>query len=35
VAVVMDRDSVVADRLLADLVAEGLCRRVDDEIVLG
>ena len=35
VAVVMDRDSAVADRLLADLVAEGLCRRVDDEIVLG
>jgi A/G-specific adenine glycosylase len=35
VAVVMERDSVVADRLLADLVAEGLCRRVDDEIVLG
>lgn len=35
VAVVMDRDSVVADCLLADLVAEGLCRRVDDEIVLG
>lgn len=35
VAVVMERDSVVADCLLADLVAEGLCRRVDDEIVLG
>jgi A/G-specific adenine glycosylase len=35
VAVVMERDSVVADFLLADLVAEGLCRRVDDEIVLG
>ena len=35
VAVVVERDSVVADRLLADLVAEGLCRRVDDEIVLG
>ncbi len=35
VAAVMERDSVVADRLLGDLVAEGLCRRVDDEVVLG
>ena len=35
VAVVMERDSVVADCLLADLVAEGLCRHVDDEVVLG
>jgi len=35
VAAVMERDSVVAEGLLADLVAEGLCRRVDDEVVLG
>lgn len=32
---VMQRDPALADRLLADLVAEGLCRRIDGEIVLG
>jgi hypothetical protein len=31
----MQRDPALADRLLADLVAEGLCRRIDGEIVLG
>ena len=32
---VMQRDPALADRLLTDLVAEGLCRRIDGEIVLG
>ena len=32
---VMQRDAALASRLLTDLVAEGLCRRIDGEILLG
>lgn len=32
---VMQRDAALANRLLTDLVAEGLCRRIDGEILLG
>lgn len=35
VSSVMERDRDVAERLLADLVEDGLCRRVGDDVELG